>query len=157
VDPLSKPEWRAGVSGALGSQATRYTPILTAATTDPTNWTSAGEWCRIGPLVWCRFTFLAGASVTAGSGNYRIILPVPATPPPLGVSSGLGTLTCWDSSGNARANVAAILPWPQGDYIEGRYPATWPTGTSTALGPGTPFTWAQGDQILGTLIYQAAA
>jgi len=137
---------------------TEVTPVLSAATTSPTGWNSAGGYYRMGPLVVYRFQFVATSSVTAGTGNYRISVPVAAKEPSLSISQTAGTVACWDSNVNARALVTAIFMSGIGDptYFEGRYNSTWPGGTNTPLQPGGPFTWADGDQISGTIVYEAA-
>lgn len=71
------------ISGAVNTGPsdlpwTAYTPTLTASTTNPTNWTQTGYYMQAGKLVMCKGMIQAGASMTTGSGTYRIALPVAA-------------------------------------------------------------------------------
>jgi len=63
---------------AFADAWTSYTPTLTASTTNPTNWTQTGYYMQAGKLVHVKVQLAAGASMTAGSGTYRIALPVNA-------------------------------------------------------------------------------
>ena len=63
---------------AFADAWTSYTPTLTAASSNPTNWTAAGYYVRAGKLVIAKFVLTAGASMTNGSGTYRVALPVNA-------------------------------------------------------------------------------
>ena len=89
VRPMDKPGWRAGVNQALGWEWKPYSPILTATTTNPSGWTGTGRWYQVGSLVTVRLTLTGGTSVNAGSGTYRIGLPVTAAS---GQTAGIGTL-----------------------------------------------------------------
>jgi hypothetical protein len=155
MDPLTKPEWRAGVNQVLGGFWTPYTPALTAATTSPTGWTTDGAYYRLGALVQVRFQLIPGASMTAGSGNYRISLPLPATSPGQG-GFFAGRAALYDTSTGARASVDMLIPNGISDYVEGRYPATWPNGASTPVSNSAPWTWAASDEIIGALTYETA-
>lgn len=132
---------------------TSYTPTLTASTTNPTNWTRTGYYMQVGKLVVCRFILTAGGSMTAGSGNYRVALPVNANVA-AGDVPGPAQVTLYDASTGARGNPVVALS--NTAYIEFRYPSTWPTGASTAVAHNAPWTWASGDLIICGLMYEAA-
>ena len=138
---------------AFADAWTSYTPTLTASTTNPTNWTQTGYYMRAGKLVICKFILTAGASFTAGSGNYRVALPVNA--------STTGSIEVNPSSSMIADVSTGYLAVPtiiinNTSYLEWRYPATYPTGASTAVSNSTPFAWGSGDIIRGALVYEAA-
>ena len=127
-----------------------YTPTLTASTTNPTNWTQTGYYTQSGKVITAKWALVAGASVTAGSGTYRVATPVSAN---LTVRFGTVMAYCFDNSTNTKLHCQ-----PQPDaagYFQMWYPATYPTGTNTAV-TNTTFTWAQNDEIVGAITYEAA-
>ena len=138
---------------AFADAWTSYTPTLTASTTNPTNWTQTGYYMRAGKLVICKFILTAGASVTAGSGTYRVALPVNANTTGSIEVSASSSMIVDASTGNIATPTIIIN---NASYLEWRYPATYPTGTSTAVSNSAPFTWASGDVIRGALVYEAA-
>lgn len=135
---------------AFADAWTSYTPTLTASTTNPTNWTQTGYYMRAGKLVICRFVLTAGASVTAGSGTYRIALPVNAN-----TTVGVGPSMAYAFDSSASAILHPRISIDNTAYIGLWYPATWPSGTNTAVGNAT-YTWAVNDQIAGALVYEAS-
>jgi len=138
---------------AFADAWTAYTPTLTASTTSPTNWTQTGYYMQAGKLVICRFLLTAGGSMTAGSGTYRVALPVNASTT-LGEAPGPNSTMCVDSSASLRFTPSIVIP--NTAYLEFRYQATWPTGSATAVTNSAPWTWAASDTIAGALIYEAA-
>lgn len=138
---------------AFSDAWTSYTPTLTASTTNPTNWTQTGYYMRAGKLVICRFLLVAGASMTAGSGTYRIALPVAAATTTSFVQ--LGVALCFDSSAGAMLKPNCDLDTSV-SYFTLAYPATWPSGTLTRVTNTAPWTWATNDLIQATLVYEAA-
>lgn len=75
----------AAASGGSSPTWTAYTPALTATTTNPTlgsGSTASGRYCQTGKLVVCQVWIVFGSSGTnAGSGSYRVSLPVTAASP----------------------------------------------------------------------------
>lgn len=138
---------------AFADAWTSYTPTLTASTTSPTNWTQTGYYMRAGKLVIAAFDLTAGGSMTAGSGNYRIALPVAASTSL--TYEVIGIITCYDNSASATARPYADLSTAN-SYFTMTYPATWPSGAQTSVSNTAPWTWAASDAIRGTIIYQAA-
>lgn len=135
---------------------TSYTPTLTASTTSPTlgsGSTAAGKYLRVQKLVIAQFQIIFGSSMAAGSGTYYVSLPVTAstTSPYRHIGEGY----FYDSSTSALLRPALTLP-NDGTKVRATYPATWPTGTETSVAHGTPWTWAQSDQLNGWLVYEAA-
>jgi len=152
VDPLTKPEWRAGVNQVLGSSWTAYTPVLTASTTSPTGWTTTGRYYRVGALIVCSGVLTAGTSATSGSGDYRIWLPV-AADTTVGANQIIGTVLMYDSSANlawtGTARVNGNADYPQVVFGAG--------STFGGLAATSPWTWAAGDWISFHFTYEAAA
>jgi hypothetical protein len=142
------------VSTGPADQAwTAYTPTLTASTTNPTNWTQTGYYTTFGKTVFVKFRLTATASVTAGSGTYRIALPLAASTS-LGGDVEVGDINMYDSSAGSQI-IGSV-------YISSSTPTialfSYPTSL-TALGVVTnaaPYTWASGDTIRGTFTYEAA-
>jgi hypothetical protein len=136
---------------AFADAWTSYTPTLTASTTNPTNWTQSGYYCRAGKLVVAKFTVQAGASMTTGSGTYRIALPVNGSTTL--ASQYLGTITLRDAStGNTFYAQASLADT---SYVVLNYAATYGGGTANAA-HNAPWTWAASDTISGTIMYEAA-
>ena len=129
---------------------TSYDPVLTASTTNPTGWTREGYYAQAGKLVIAKWALTAGVSVSAGSGTYRVALPVAAK-----TAVPYGPRECWLFDSSATATLLPRLELGAGTYATMWYPASWPSGTNTAVGSGT-YTWAVGDLIVGAVIYEAA-
>jgi hypothetical protein len=125
-----------------------YTPTLTASTTNPTNWTQDARWTRIGDVGIVRFRLMAGASMTAGSGTYRIALPANGNTSPV---AGVGTALIYDAStGATRLGELRVADTA---YLTIGYPATW-GGALATVTHAAPWTWAADDQIRGTFTYE---
>lgn len=130
---------------------TSFTPTLTASTTNPTLGTGSnrlGYYTQIGKLVIYAFEVRFGSSGTnAGSGTYRISLPVTAKADPL--YARMGSLTYSDASAfTARLGVAIIA---DPSFVELNF-----DGGTFYVANSAPFTWSNNDAIRGTLIYEAA-
>lgn len=130
---------------------TSYTPTLTASTTNPTNWTQTGYYMQVGKLVVCRFKITAGGSMTAGSGNYRVALPVNANVTVGDIEPGMCVGV--DNSTSAFAMLAPYIT--NTAYVQLGYAATY-LGAATVVAHNAPWTWAANDVIRGTIIYEAA-
>jgi hypothetical protein len=147
------------ISGAVSTgpsdQAwTSYTPAFTASITNPTNWTASGRYTQMGKLVVAKFTIVAGAGVTAGSGVYQFGLPVNAAQT---IAMGSFSGYCYDSSAGTLATMSYMEPSvSSGAKGEIRYGAAYPSGALLAVASNQPFTWAQGDIITGHVVYEAA-
>ncbi len=153
MDPLTKPEWRAGVNQVLGQSWTPYTPILTATTTNPTGWICTGNYYRVGALITATFRLTPTSTSTAGTGSYYYIsLPVPAarinsTPWAAG--------NAYISDGSSGNGYNGFVYLSTATLLQIIYPV--PAGSSGHIGPTTPWTWASGDDINGIVTYEAAA
>lgn len=133
---------------------TSYTPTLTATTTNPTGWTQTGYYMRTGKLIACRFSIVAGASMTAGSGYYQVALPAAAASSYPGATA-IGLVIMSDaSSGNIGQAWAQLNAGPS--LVRLNYAAAYPVGGWTATNPAGPWAWAANDSIVGQLMYEAA-
>ena len=65
------------VTAGLWGAWTAYTPTISASTTPPTGWTTAGNYWRFGNLIICYASFTYGAG-TAAVGQLRFGIPVTA-------------------------------------------------------------------------------
>ena len=130
---------------------TSYTPTLTASTTNPTNWTQTGYYARVGKLVIAKGTLTAGGAMTAGSGTYRIALPVNAQTA-LGNAVLEGSTYLYDNStGNA---YSIAVPYAANTaYIQLVYGTG---GTVATVAHNAPWTWAASDSIQFAFSYEAA-
>jgi hypothetical protein len=130
---------------------TSYTPTLTASTTNPTNWTQTGYYCQVGKLVHVKGKLLAGASMTAGSGTYRVALPATANTSISDIVLG-GTLYAWDNSAGVGYTIG-VCYLGSSTYFQmfhaNNYGANIYTNT-------VPWTWAANDFIQFAFTYEAA-
>lgn len=141
------------IEGAAGGTWTSWTPALTAATTNPTLGTGSsvdGRYFQIGKLVIASFTIQFGTSgFSAGSGEYRVSLPVAADTTnltagaPMGFASGFNPKGAYSAM---RVSSTTVRFWIEtaGTYL-----------SSTTSGGGAD-TWGSGSQLWGVLTYEAA-
>lgn len=133
---------------------TAYTPTLKDATNATlANWTCAGRYLQAGKLAIVQFDLLAGSSPGVGTGVWRLNLPVNArtgSPNPWHqggftvVDASTGSLT----SGRVSIDGAGYFGlWYQSALVN---------GSQTGLAAAAPITWAAGDRIVGSFLYEAA-
>lgn len=153
-------ELRDQLTGLAAAWAS-YTPILTAATTNPTlgtGATQAGRYMRIGKTVlFAAYIKLGTSGVAAGSGFYSISLPVGVANatvkylvPVLLLDSSSGTYV--DATGQIEPGGTVITRIRYGGGVG----AIASTTSSTTVGDTTPWTWAAGDELIVTGVYEAA-
>lgn len=146
------------ISGAVSTGPadqpwTSYTPTVQGSVTNPTNWgTATGRYIKYGTLVVYTYRLICGASFTAGSGMYYISLPVTAARAGATPWMGGGSTYLYDSSTQNGYNGLAYLS--NTTQLQIIYPV--PAGTSNYIGAAAPWTWANGDEINGIFIYEAA-
>jgi hypothetical protein len=139
-----------GTGTSLGAW-TSFTSTLTASTTNPnigSTGTSSGHYCRIGKTIFFRVTIVfAGTGISAGSGYYRIGIPVTAS----GSAGGVGSAWMYDASAGARQ--LGTLTLAATTYCE-----IILTGASgfPAVQDNSPWTWAADDTITVSGTYEAA-
>lgn len=133
-------------SGA--SAFSSYTPALTAATTNPTlgsGSSATGRYIQIGKLVFVSGSFVFGSSgVNAGSGEYRISLPVTSA----STIILSGTTVLFDNSATLFSIAASYYSSTTVMRI------AIPT-TALVVTHSSPWTWAANDQIVFSAIYEA--
>jgi len=138
-------------AAGLGNGAyTAFTPALQASTTNPSLGTGAdrvGRFVQIGEFVqgWASITF-GPSGVSAGSGTYRVTLPVAASSTSRVRVVGEGRII--DSSAGTSQLVAVEIPASQTAYVELRLPAD--------VTNAVPWTWAANDVISVAFAYEAA-
>lgn len=130
---------------------TSFTPALTASTTSPTLGTGSadsGKYVQLGKIVVCSLAITFGTSgVAAGSGTYRITLPVNASAGFVGLWAGQGL--GYDSSAGTSHQIQAAVN--NASYIE-----LWDMSANSYVTASAPWTWAASDQIKLVITYEAA-
>ena len=133
---------------------TDFTPTLTASTTSPNMGSTAvrkGRYIRFGNMIHYYFNLVfGGTGISAGSGGYRISLPVNAD-----MTANLhvgqnGGMQLYDSSALAFRLCVPLIANASYMIL---------VAETQGLGGVTnsdPWTWASGDVIRGFIIYQAA-
>lgn len=158
VEDITGSVWPDGVSvtaGLIASEAwTPWTPTLGADTTAPTMGTSptqTGRYMKYGRLVTGNFILYFGAGMTAGSGSYRLNLPVPAAAAPTDhIAIGSGYLY----SGSILRLYSIFIPSGVSTWA---YMLVDNAAGTTFVTSSSPWAWAAGNRILGNLTYEAAA
>ncbi len=129
-----------------------HTPVLTAATTNPTLGSGSvqqGRYLPVGKMVIYRFLIQFGSSgAAAGSGRYRVSLPVNAAavdPDDIYTTMGSGVLHDWSVGGHKE-----LCTWQWGA-------ATYLTGAvdNNSIFDNAPFVWTNDDRMSGTVTYQS--
>lgn len=141
-----------GNLSALGDAWIAYTPSLTNITLG--NGTLQFEYMNTGKLYAVRFAYEHG-STSSITGNPEFSTPNGSTIDANSTSHAIGT-------GTARDSGASVYP---GTVVPGSslytnfrvlvYNATLTYATLTGLSSSVPFTWATGDKLHGTLVYES--
>ena len=136
---------------------TSYTPVLTATVTNPTLGTAAtatGSYARIQNLIIANFEFFFGTSgFSAGSGDYRVSLPVTASAVSLFYGASIGQTSFYDSSTNIPYYCDAWLGSTTQAFILFQPTLNGVINTLSNVNPVVP---ANSDGLTGLLIYRAA-
>jgi hypothetical protein len=136
---------------------TSYTPILTATTTNPTlgaGSVATGSYARVQNLIVYKYFVQFGTSgVSAGTGNYKISLPVPALAITQFYDINNGSGAFFDNSGNVIyyahawiADVNNLSPLHQLSF----------NGAIQNISATAPVVPAASDALSGLVIYRAA-
>lgn len=155
---------KATVANVLGSLAfTDWTPQISSATTSPTLSDDAshiveGRYCQIGELVIARGQVKAGTSgVNAGSGTYRLHLPVTAAVP---ANATLGGATIGQGSyfNSATGEVVGVGVATGTESSSGLYGVfiQYDLGANIKVNHATPFALAASNEFEFLLMYEAA-
>lgn len=139
-----------GGSGGFGAYSS-YTPALTAVTTNPTLGTGAvqqGRYAQDNKTVTGHAYIKFGTSgVAAGSGSYRISLPVAAD---MGMTVRvLGSGDIYDASASTLNLVALAL-------VSSTTVQLLCPGATAVIANSVPWTWAANDELGIAFTYQAA-
>ena len=151
VDKITALEERIADLERLGTVRTRwqsYTPVWTAATTNPAigDGTLLGYYQRMGKSTRAIITMIAGASTTFGSGVWSFSLPFASyASVPSGNLNWLGNYGVRDDSTGTQLSGVVLLNNNK-TVITSAYPARF---TSTY-----PFTWAASDQLYIDISYE---
>lgn len=132
----------------LGAEWTPYTPVWTAAITNPSlgNGVIQGRYKQIGKTVFYNFILTPGSTSTFGSGFWKISLPV--TGYGAGRLYGVGAGIATGSAAGQQANVIC--------YLVDVDNLVFDVGTARANVTATaPFTWAAGHTLYGQIVYEA--
>lgn len=134
--------------------STDYTPALTASVSNPTGSGGSveGGYTRQGQQIkgWAIVVF-GTSGVGAGSGNYRISLPVAPVPATAGKERPIGSGFLLDSN---LGTIRLCLPFvtTTGTYAELLY-----DNATTQVTNAAPWTWAASDRLHITFDYPAAS
>lgn len=131
---------------SLGAWQT-YTPALQASTTNPTLGTGStvrGRYVQHGKTVIAEIFIAFGSSGTAaGSGTYRVTLPVTNQAGTANTLVGHG----WVKSAGTYTRVEAFIPLVSSAYVEMRYPNAVVGGTLITVNNTNPGAWTASDEI----------
>lgn len=137
------------IETALTSAPTSYTPTWTSSGTQPAigDGTLSGAYTRIGKLVAFRFSMIAGASTTFGTGSWAFALPATISVPVVLDYGWSGTIL---DSGTALYPAWGIQ---SGNTVDVRYSNA---GVLNGVTNTAPMTWTTNDRILMAGWYWAA-
>ena len=127
-----------------------YTVSWTAATTNPSigNGTLSGRYTQIGKSVIYSIALVMGSTTTYGSGIWRFSLPKSVASSSVRY---IGQWRAYDTSTDASySGVTSLSSGNSGIIIFSR-----DQGSST-LSDVVPFTWASGDELFMTIVYETA-
>jgi hypothetical protein len=127
--------------------STSYTTAWTASTTNPTigNGTLTARYVRAGNLCLVTIALAFGSTTSGGSGSYYFSLPFTAK---TSGNFGLGGGFYMEDAG-----VAGYLYYPFGASTT---TIALRSSTNNQVANNNPFTWANGDYLQGTFIYEVA-
>jgi hypothetical protein len=143
---------------ALAPAGTLYasmTPVFSSANANASigNGFTNGRYLQIGKRVHYYGRMVAGSSTAFGSGTLRISLPVNSGQV-IGGSDALGSAWLFDTSASAYAAPGVQIDGANAGYFILRYPAAWPQGALTDADATHPWTWASGDSMHWSVVYE---
>ena len=130
-----------------------YTPVLTATVTSPNLGTSpiqTGQYCQINDFCVAQIFLAFGSSSSAGTGEYRISLPVEASP-----ASNINANMGWGWIYDANLTNAYSVITDRASSTTCRMYLSSPVG-SIGVQNANPFAWTTSDQMRITLVYRTA-
>ena len=146
----------AATMNSIGAAWVSWTPTLTAVTTNPTLGTAStatGKYTQINKLIVADFLIVFGTAPTAGSGVYRVSLPITAASTTSYYEASKGQILIRDSS--TQFQYQATPYFNATTTMQIAYSATY-GGALVDTSNANPWTWAAGDSISGFVIYEAA-
>lgn len=147
----------AATMNSIGAAWETWTPALTASTTSPTLGTGstvAGKYTRINKLVVANFSITFGTSgVAAGTGTYRISVPINSVGTQVFQQNELGSVLIRDAS--TQNTMMCHAYFDNVAYFILAYPGTY-GGILANVTNAAPWTWAASDTLSGQIIYEAA-
>lgn len=146
------------VDGIVGTDLGKwqaYTPIWTAATTNPSigNGTLAGRYTVIGKTCICSIKIVMGSTTSYGSGNWEFSIPLNAADNNAQTFIGFAHLR--DTGVASYERFAQIIPSSYAGKINRFNDPTQGTNNST-INATVPFTWGNGDSIDIIIFYEIA-
>lgn len=133
-----------------------YTPALTATVTSPNLGAGSvvnGRWIQTGHRVHAYGRVIFGTGSTAGTGSYLLSLPVNWAATINDVIAGHVHLR--DSSTGNIVNTQARFVGLTNNTVQMFYPNAWPAGAEQPVNASNPWTWADGDSLHFSFIYEA--
>lgn len=137
---------------ALSTFATDWTPSWTANTTNPTigNGTITGRYINVGKLVIFYAEIVAGSTTAFGSGSWHIDLPVNGEV----ARRFILNAAAFDTSLSDDYQLLAVRS--SSDQLSIKCDATTAGASMRAVNATVPFTWATGDTLHISGIYELA-
>ena len=138
----------AATLNTIGAVWETYTPTWTGSTTNPSVGAGfvEGKYCQLQTLIIVSGYVIPGASWAAGSGTYRVSLPIDAK----GTNAPIGYASLFDAS-------AGYIGYFGSATRQSATTAEFRIGNGVGLwSSSVPITLAQSDQMRFTLIYEAA-
>jgi hypothetical protein len=139
----------------IGEALTSFTPVWTAATTNPVigNGSLLGQVTQVNKIVYARFTLIPGSTTTYGTGEYRFDFPVAAKNlNNFGAIFSAGYL--YDNNLNQMYSLTASMVSSGSVFRLNFFPNS--TQNVTAFAPTSPITLATNDELYFTICYEAA-
>ncbi|MFE2555962.1 hypothetical protein ACFXGT_07990 [Streptomyces sp. NPDC059352] len=130
---------------------TAYTPVWTAATTNPVlgNGTIVGKHRKIGRLVHFQIDLTMGSTTTYGTGAWSLTLPFTAAASSgsrIGVAQALG----------ASRFAGQVVVSPGASGTSPFFPASSAVSNLSSGSSAVPFAWANGNELRITGCYESA-
>lgn len=126
-----------------------YTPVWTAATTNPSigNGTLAGTYCVVGKMCVASIFIQFGSTTNAGSGRYSFTPPLSPIDNTTAVRHGIGT---WNCSDTGTANYTGTTLFFSSTVVQ------LSVNASSYVAHNIPFTFSSTDIIRANFTYEIA-
>lgn len=134
-----------------------WTPTLSGRLND-SKWTKSCKYVQMGKKVICKLTLVANAATPMDGGSADALFTLPVTSAALSSATGntipLGTAHLIDVTGSYYGgSVFQNSTTIAGIFV---YNASATYTTLSGITSAIPFTWASGDEIHATFVYEAA-